>query len=448
MHVSFHSGVPGDRSEDGYSVESSPQSHGDLDTPPPDDPQLSGLVLLAVVAALGGAVTGLVGGTFRWLLTELTIRRDELLMWATGSTPLRWIVPLALGALAAALARALVRWSPESAGSGVQRLEAHIRGQVPPASPRVLPAKFVGGLLSMGVAGLVLGREGPTVQMGASIGAFFARRFRMSVHDVRTVTCSLGGAGLGVAFSAPLGGAMFVFEEVAHAFRTRLVDATLIGTTCALGVARLIVGGQAVLPVGEVRPGPTWLLLAYALVGGALGALAVAYNRLILWFLTAFSSVGPKLAPEVKAAIIGVVVMAIGLAAPWLIGSGDVLNEDMLIGTVSLGTILIAVLVRWFLGPLSYSTGAPGGLFAPLLVLGAGCGALVGHLVGALDPSIVNPVAAFAVVGMSAFFTGVVRAPITGVVLIMEMTAQTTLVVPMVVAAAMAVIVATLLKQR
>jgi CIC family chloride channel protein len=417
----------------------------DLDTPPPDDPGLSGLLVLVLVAAVGGAITGLVGGAFRWLLVELDVRRDELLVWAQGSAA-RWVVPLVVGAGAAALARLVVRWAPEASGSGVQRVEAHIRGEAPPAPPRVLPAKFVGGLLSMGVAGLALGREGPTVQMGASIGAFLSRRFRLSVHDVRTVTCSLGGAGLGVAFNAPLGGSMFVFEEVAHAFRTRLVVATFVGTACAIAVARIVVGGEAVLPVGDVRPGPAWMLLGYAVLGGLLGALGVAYNRVVVRFLDLFDRVAHRTAPEMKAAVIGVVVMAVGIAAPWLIGGGDVLNEDVLVGSVAISTLLVTVAVRWVLGPLSYSAGTPGGLFAPLLVLGAAVGALVGHSVGAVDGSLTTPVAAFAVVGMSSFFTGVVRAPVTGVVLIMEMTAQTSLVLPMVVGAVAALVVATLLK--
>ena len=443
--VSFHQGVPGDRSEDGYAIAPWPVPAPDLDTPPPDDPELSGLLTLAAVAAVGGVVTGVVGGTFRWLLAELTVYRDDLLVWARDAGPVRWVLPLALGAVAAALARSVVRVVPEASGSGVQRVEAHIRGEQPPAPPRVLPAKFVGGLLSMGVAGLVLGREGPTVQMGASIGAFFATRLRMSRHDVRTITSSLGGAGLGVAFNAPLGGAMFVFEEVAHAFRTRLVVAALVGTTCALAVSRLIVGEGAVLPVGDVRPGPLWMLIAFALFGAVLGALGVVYNRLILWFLDAFARTGPRVAPEIKAAVIGIVVMAIGIAAPWMVGGGDGLNENVLLGSVGVSSIALALAVRWILGPLSYSAGTPGGLFAPLLVLGAGFGALVGHVAGALDPSLVSPMTAFAVVGMSSFFAGVVRAPVTGVVLIMEMTAQTSLVVPMALAAACAVIVATTL---
>ena len=210
---------------------------------------LAGLVRLAVLAAVGGATTGLVGGAFRRLLVSADGLRGELLRWATAGTPVRAVVPLVLAAAFVATARYLVRRVPEAAGSGVQHVEAFIRDEVPAAPTRVVPVKFVGGLFALG-SGMVLGREGPTVQMGATIGDGLARRARLTPHDARTLAVSLAGAGLGVAFSAPLGGAMFVFEEVARAFRTRLVVATLVGTASAVMVARWVTGGAPCCPVG------------------------------------------------------------------------------------------------------------------------------------------------------------------------------------------------------
>jgi CIC family chloride channel protein len=281
--------------------------------------------------------------------------------------------------------------------------------------------------------------------MGASIGAFTSRRARLSMHDTRTLSVALAGSGLGVAFSAPLGGAMFVFEEVAHAFRTRLVVATLVATTTALAVARYVVGAEPVLPVRGVEAGPTWVLGVYAALGVLLGVLGVAYNRVVVAMLDVFESLR-RIAPEVKAAAIGAFVMAVGLAAPWIIGGGDALNESLLIATPPLATLVVVGLVRWFLGPLSYSAGTPGGLFAPLLVVGALLGSLVAVAADSVAPGLALSSTSFAVVGMSTFFAAVVRAPVTGVVLIMEMTAQTALVVPMALAAAVAVATATLLK--
>jgi CIC family chloride channel protein len=443
--VSFHRGVPGDSSEDGYAVDPwashTPES---LDAPPADDPGLSGLMRLTLLAIAGGAVTGLVGGAFRRMLGEAALLRTSLLEWARDDLALRWLVPVLLAGVLVAASRWLVRLVPEAAGSGVQRVEASIRGEVPPARGVILPVKFLGGLLSLG-SGMVLGREGPTVQMGASIGAFVSRRARVSRHDTRTLSVALAGSGLGVAFSAPLGGAMFVFEEVAHAFRTRLVVATLAATTTGLAVARYVVGVEPVLPVRGVTAGSTWLLLLYIGLGALLGALGVVYNRIVVALLDVAESVR-RLAPEVKAAIVGAFVILVGLAAPWIIGGGDVLNEALLVSTPPLATLLVITIVRWFLGPLSYSVGTPGGLFAPLLVVGAAVGSLAAVSTNSVLPELALSSTSFAVVGMSTFFAAVVRAPITGVVLIMEMTGQTALVVPMAVAAAAAVVVATLLK--
>ncbi len=416
-----------------------------VDAPPPDDAGQVGLVRITLLALVGGAIAGLIGGLFRLALTSADLLRRDILDWTREAPAVRWLVPLLLAAAAVGVARLLVRWVPEASGSGVQRVEASIRDEVPLlARLRIIPVKFVGGVLAIG-AGLALGREGPTVQMGAVVGDRVARAAGLSVHDTRTLSVSLAGAGLGVAFSAPLGGALFVFEEVARAFRTRLVLATFTGTAAAVAVSVLIVGTEPVFPIGRVDSGPVWMLGPYALLGLLLGVMGVAYNRLVIALLDVFAAV-TRLPAEVKAAVIGALVGLLGVLAPSLVGGGEALNEEILIGALPIGSLVVILVVRWLLGPVSYSAGTPGGLFAPLLVVGAAAGALLTEVVNAALPvADLSPVA-FAVVGMSTFFAAVVRAPFTGVVLIVEMTATTSLVVPMLLAAACAVLAATLLK--
>lgn len=419
--------------------------HDPVDTPPPDDADQVGLVRITLLALVGGVIAGVIGGLFRVALASADLLRREVLDWTREAPAVRWLVPFLLAAAAVALARLLVRWVPEASGSGVQRVEASIRDEVPLlARLRIIPVKFVGGVLAIG-SGLALGREGPTVQMSAVVGDRVARAPRLSPHDTRTLSVSLAGAGLGVAFSAPLGGALFVFEEVARAFRTRLVLATFAGTAAAVAVSMLIVGRHPVFPIGRVDAGPVWMLVPYAALGLLLGAMGVAYNRLVIALLDAFAAVH-RLPAEVKAGAIGALVGLLGVVAPSLVGGGEALNEEILIGALPIGTLVVIVVVRWFLGPLSYSAGTPGGLFAPLLVVGAAAGALLAELVNAVVPAAGLAPVAFAVVGMSTFFAAVVRAPFTGVVLIVEMTATTSLVVPMLIAAAAAMLAATLLK--
>lgn len=414
------------------------------DYPPEDDGQFRGLIVLCVLAIVGGALTGLVGGLFRAALTAANHLRLMVEDWARAEPNLRWVVPVLLSAVAVGLARLAVRWVPQASGSGVQRVEATMRSEVRPAGLRILPAKFIGGVLSIG-AGLALGREGPTVQMGAAIGVRLARTFKSNGHDLRTMAAALAGAGLGVAFSAPLGGAVFVFEEVARAVRTRLVVVTLLTCGSALAVAHMIVGRQPVFDVPPLAPQEFLMLPVFVLLGALLGALGVVYNKLIVLLLNLFERI-PRVPPEVNAGIVGGAVGLLGVVAPSLIGSGDQLNEELLIAGIGLSTLLLAVCVRFFLGPLSYSLGTPGGLFAPLLLLGALISALCARVANELVPRVDLSVTAFAIVGMSTFFAAVVRAPITGVMLIVEMTATTSQLVPMILAAGTAVLVATLLK--
>ncbi|WP_433087225.1 ClC family H(+)/Cl(-) exchange transporter [Dactylosporangium sp. CA-052675] len=401
------------------------------------------LAYLAVLAVLGGVLTGLVAGLFRLSLSLANGYRGGLLGWARLGPSWRWAIPVLTAAVAVMLARLVVRWVPEASGSGVQRVEAALRTEVEPVRIALLPAKFVGGFLSLG-AGMLLGREGPTVQMGASLGAEIGRRGRLSPPELRMLTAATAGAGLAVAFSAPLGGALFVFEEVAHAFRTRLVLATLTAVATAVAVSGLILGDQPVFAVGRMPAEPVRALPAYAALGLLLGVAGVAYNRLVIFLLNAVEGMR-RLPPEVKAAVIGGAVGAIGVGAPELIGGGESLNQAILSGRDGLGYLGLVLLIRWFLGPLCYSAGTPGGLFAPLLLVGAAAGGLFAGSLHAVLPALDISPTAGAIVGMSTFFAAVVRAPFTGVVLVVEMTAQTALVVPMLLAAAAALLSATLL---
>lgn len=413
------------------------------DIPPPDDGAERGLLKIAFVAALGGVVTGLLGGLFRLALRFAGQWWESLLMWCRELGGLRLVLPVVIAAVAVAAARAIVRWSPESAGSGVQRVEAMVRHEGEPAPLRVIPAKFVGGTLALGV-GMALGREGPTVQMGAAVGGEVSRRASLDDHDTRTMSAALAGAGLGVAFSAPLGGAVFVLEELDRAIRTRLLVATLIGSSVALAVAYMLIGREPVLPVGRIDQGPVWILPIYVAMGALIAVAGMYYNRLIIWNLDLMAR-WRQWPAEAKAAVIGALVGMLGVAAPWLVGGGEVLADRVLDVDFPFGTLLIIVVVRWFLGPLSYSAGTPGGLFAPLLVVGASIGSALAAGVNTVLPAADLPVAAFALVGMSTFFAAVVRSPLTGIILCVEMTAATSVLVPMLLAAGTAMVVCTML---
>lgn len=401
----------------------------------------AGLWRLVAVALAAGALTGVVGGAFRLVLREAERGRASLIGDLRGHGVLGVLVPVVAVAACAAAARWLVRLVPEAGGSGVQRVEGVMRGEFPPARARVLPAKFVGGALALG-SGLVLGREGPTVQMGATIGDGLALRARLGGGDLRRVQAAAAGAGLGVAFSAPVGGALFTFEEVARAFTLRLAVATLVAASTAIGISYAIIGRTPVYRVAA-PPVPDWhAAVPVVVLGVLLGALGVLYNRLVIGFLNLADRLS-SIPPEVRAAAIGAVVGLVLRLQPDLVGGGDPLNQRVLDGSQAVLALCGILALRGALGPLSYAAGTPGGLFAPLLLIGSAAGVLFATALNDVWPALHLDPAGFGIVGMATFFSAVVRAPLTGVALIVEMTATTTQAVPMLGAAAVAAAVAT-----
>jgi len=409
---------------------------------------LQGSVLVCVTATIAGVLVGFVGGAFRWCLQAADDLRIDFVDWAHRLPGPGWLIPLAAAAAGATLAALVVRWEPLAAGSGIQHVEAVFRGDARPPHIRILPAKFVGGVLAIG-SGLVLGREGPTVHMGAAIGAETARRVRLPESEVRMMQTALGGAGLAVAFNAPIGGTLFTLEEVTRSFKVKTVLATLFAAAAAVGCSRLVLGNHPDFWVEPTRaPALSWLPLfvVFGLLTGCLGAL---YNRLVLWFLDHVAAMRrvPTLA---KAALIGAVIGMAMFVYPLAVGGGDPLTQLIVGGHHIVLTVVIGYLaVRFLAGPLSYSAAVPGGLFAPLLAVGALWGVLFVGVFNAVWPADATSLAVpMALVGMAAFFGATVRAPVTGMVLVIEMTATTSVAVPMMAATAAAVLAAYLVRSH
>jgi CIC family chloride channel protein len=400
------------------------------------------LFRMTVASMIAGAMIGVVGGSFRWCLDQAEHLRDRVIVWSHGNPYIGWLVPVVGVAVAAVLARLLVlKLAPEASGSGIHRVEAVMAGEIKTANDMVLPVKYVGGLLSLG-SGMALGREGPTVQMGASIGHIIAPWFVKSEDDHRVVLAAGAGAGLAVAFNAPIGGSVFVFEELTTNFTPWLLVATLSAALFAVGVMRWMIGNQYVffvIPDNLPNQSVVWWFL---LLGGVLGVVGAAYNLISLRLLDLTEKLW-KSPALVKAAFIGAVVGVVAYFAPALVGGGDALTQSILSNRVPLHALGVIFLIRFLLGPWSYAAGTPGGMFAPLLLVGTAFGALFGgmvvhHFHPALQASNVD----FAIVGMVALFSASVRAPLTGIVLAVEMTGRGDLTLGMLGAALGAVLMA------
>ena len=348
-------------------------------------------------AALVGLLAGVIAVAFRAVLAAGDSLRGAMLVWAHQFPLGGWLFPMGFSALGAALSVVLVhRFAPEAAGSGIPHLEAVLHRYREFRWQRILPVKFFGGALALG-AGLALGREGPTVQMGGTAGAAVADWLKAGTRERLTLIAAGAGAGLAAAFDAPLAGVIFVLEEVQKDFRQAVFGAAFIAAAVAAVVTRFSSGQLPDFRIPSYPVPALAALPAFAVLGLLAGGLGV-------WF------------------------------APGAVGGGHALAETFLDGHAALAAIPVWFLVRFVLSQASYGTGAPGGIFAPLLVLGALLGLGVGEAAHGLFPRLVPIPAIFAVVGMAAYFTAIVRAPLTGVVLIIEMTGNYAQMLPLLVA--------------
>jgi chloride channel protein, CIC family len=403
------------------------------------------LLVLALLAFAVGGASGLVGAVFRLVLERSDGFRGAVIDWAHDKEIAGLALVIGISAVATGLAAWLVRkFAPGAKGSGIPDVEAMLRDKQPPPPLILIPVKFFGGVLAMGT-GLALGREGPTVQMGAGIGHFLATAFRRNQDDVKALLAAGAGAGLATAFSAPCAGGVFVLEELVRRFDARITVTTLCASGSAIAVARLLVGNGPdfqlePLPYSGFGTVPIFLVL-----GAVTGLMGVAYNHMLLGALAAAERLGRRLSGDVRAATVGAAVGLLAWFGPGLVGGGGAITQRTLAEGDSMMVVCGVFLVRFGLGPLSYAAGTPGGLFAPMLVLGAQSGLVLGTLFCRWFPYLAERPAAFAVVGMAAFFTAVVRAPVTGIILVTEMTGCFTLLLPMLLACFAAMTVPTLL---
>lgn len=325
------------------------------------------------------------------------------------------------------------RFAPEAAGSGIPHLQAVLHGWKKLNPRRVIPVKFLGGILSIG-AGLGLGREGPTVQMGGAIAQVIARRTGAHPDETRALLAAGAGAGLAAAFNAPLAGMIFVLEEIQRDFSPLIFTAGFVACIVGNIVAHVLVGTDAAFHTVSPHLPSSASLPLFALLGGLAGVVGVLFNRSLMGTLK-FVDSRPRLNnPKGLAtlgALAGFAVGAIGFFEPHWIGSGHHLAELALNGKLLLAIIPFLFLLRFAISIGSYATGAAGGIFAPLLGLGALLGLGFAEVCVLLLPhGLVDP-RAFAIVGMAAFFTAIVRAPLTAIVLIAEMTGGYELLLPL-----------------
>jgi CIC family chloride channel protein len=281
--------------------------------------------------------------------------------------------------------------------------------------------------------------------MGGALGEGISRLLKVSEHERLTLISAGAGAGLAAAFNAPLSGLIFVLEEVRSDFQPIMFGATFVAAIIADVITRVGSGQFLVFNVPNYPVPPLGALPVFAVLGIIAGLLGVAYNKSLLATVNFFGRI-PAQRVVPAAALVGGAIGLVGWFYPQLLGSGNSLAEVTLQGNLLLTIVPIYFGLRFILSISSYGTGAPGGIFAPLLVMGSLIGLAIGQIFHFFEPAVVPIPAVFAVVGMAAYFTAIVRAPLTGIMLITEMTGDYALMLPLLVSCFCAYAIAEFLK--
>lgn len=395
-------------------------------------------LVILIMAALVGVVTGLLGVAFDRGVDWIQQQRLATLAKVADSAILVWPLAFIMSALLAMVGYFLVRrFAPEAGGSGIPEIEGAMEEMRPVRWWRVIPVKFIGGLGTLG-AGMVLGREGPMVQMGGNSGRMIVDIFRLRSPEARHSLLATGAAaGLSAAFNAPLAGILFVIEEMRSQFRYSLVSikAVFVGVITSTIVYRYFNGERAIIEVGKLSDVPLNTLWLYLLLGTIFGAVGVMFNALIFrtqdLFMRFHGGDWRKLV--LIGGLLGGMCGLLALIHGEAVGGGFALIPIALAGNFSIGMLIFIFIARVITTLLCFGSGAPGGIFAPMLALGTILGTAFGLACSHFFPEYSIDAGTFAIAGMGALFAASVRAPLTGLVLVLEMTDNYQLILPMIV---------------
>ena len=380
---------------------------------------LSGANRMRWLIAARGIICGLIAGVlvvgYRVGIEYGTRFAVSAYAWLKGH-PLGLLGWIAAVLSASWIITRLVQWEPSASGSGIPQTEGTLLWGLPLRWGRILIVRYAGGLLCS-LFGLSLGREGPSIQIGAA--ASKAAGSRMSRNAIEENTLITGGAaaGLSAAFSAPLSGMMFALEEVHKSFSPSVLLTAVTASLSSDIVSKYWFGLTPVLDFTHVSQIPVaqyaWLI-PLGIVAGLIGALM---NRILLGFQTLYSKIPAVVRPMIALAA----ALPCGLLLPLSLGGGSeaIKFAETAQGTLAILCILLAVRIL-FTG-ISYSSGVPGGIFMPILAAGALSGSVFAHAMvsaGVLAP---ERTAAFTVLAMAGTLTAAVKAPITSILLVVEM---------------------------
>jgi CIC family chloride channel protein len=379
-------------------------------------------LLLAVLIGIG---SGLAVVCFRMAIEYL-----KLHLLGSGllpSVPRVFLAPMLTGLVIAFL---VIRFFPRARGSGVNQTKAALYiydGYIP--MPTVI-GKFITSALAIG-SGQSLGPEDPSLQIGAGIASALGRRLKLSREKLRLIAPVGAAAGLAAAFNAPITAVLFVIEEVIGRWTAGILGAVVLSAISSAVIERWFLGDEPLFRVPAYHLEHAGELGAYASLGVIGGFASLAFVKYIAYLRPRLRKL-PTWTRYLQPAAAGLLIGLIGIKFPQVMGAGYSYMDQAMHEQYTWQILAILGALKIVTTGLSFSSGTPGGLFAPVLFMGAMIGGAVGMAERQLVPQLAIPVGAYALVGMGTLFAGILRAPMTSVFMILEVSGNYSIIVPVI----------------
>jgi CIC family chloride channel protein len=384
--------------------------------------------LFLVLSIFIGVISGLLVVSFRIVIEWIKIL-------ALGSAPhehqLRLLyIPALAGLLVAAL---VMQFFPAARGSGVNQTKAALYVYDGYISFRTVVGKFITSALAIG-AGHSLGPEDPGLQIGAGVASIIARNLRLSRRRLRMFAPIGAAAGLAAAFNAPISAILFVIEEVIGSWSAAVLGSLVLSAISSVVVARAFWGPEPMFRIPSIELRDPRELMAYAVLGVIGGVVAPLFSAM-LGFLRPRLRAMPRWSLYLQPALAGLMVGAIGyFGFPQVMGTGYDVMDQAMHGQFIWQVMLVLVFLKLLATTLSFSSGTPGGMFAPTLFIGAMLGGAVGGFEKHFFPHLTGTVGAYSLVGMGVLFAGFLRVPLTSVFMVLEVSGNYSIIIPVILA--------------
>jgi CIC family chloride channel protein len=392
-----------------------------------------------VLSLVIGAFTGLAVVAFI-LLTE----RIGMRLYPVGGAPWRRLLFPVVGSLG--IGYLLYRYFPNARGSGVPQTKAALFAREGRITLRTVLGKFFCTSVTL-ASGIPLGREGPSVQVGAGIASVLGRLLGVRPEQVKKLIPVGAAAAIAAAFNTPLAAVLFALEEIMGDLHAPVMGAVVLASATSWVVLRLFLGNHPLFKVPQYQLVHPVEFAVYAVLGVVGGVVSVAFTKLLLGMRARFLRLSQKTV-WIQPLAGGLLVGLMGWFVPQVLGVGYGFVGDALNGNMAFKMMLLLVVLKLFAVTTSYASGNAGGIFGPSLFIGAMLGGTVGTVAHHLFPAYTATPGAYALVGMGAVFAGIVRAPMTSVLMIFEMTQDYAVIVPLMIANLVSLFIASRLQHE